>query len=180
MSYNGIGLQSARGSGTSGYIQSNLSANKKNASEDLTSGHYKKRKLEQKLRVRHGQVAKVVKPISQAVDKERELSRRVEIQCMELRDELEEKGVSEEQIKQKVNNLRSKLKESKKGSESELELELELNQNKEQIRLPNKSELTVSLVDSLSTETRTTYQYQPRFNSRTNSKEIRVTHKSDE
>ena len=79
--YNNIGLQTARGSGTNGYVQRNLSLLRSrkekveyNTNEDLA-------KLEQ---------MNTKKPNQEILEHERK--RRIELKCMELQDLMEDQG----------------------------------------------------------------------------------------
>lgn len=95
MSYNGIGLSTVRGSGTSGHIQRNLSTIRprhvhKSMTQDFKALDSSKRKANPEI-VAH------------------ERKRQVELKCIELQDELEEAGVDEEEIEERVSQLRSKL-----------------------------------------------------------------------
>lgn len=89
--YNGIGLQTARGSGTNGYIQRNLS-------------HVKPRdapRPQSEEKVRH------IEPDEKILEHDRK--RKVEVKCIELQDELEEQGVPDDQIEERVSALRKEL-----------------------------------------------------------------------
>lgn len=104
MSYNGIGLQSARGSGTSGYVQTNLAL-----SPGSAQGTYKKRRLISKRRAN-----KVRSKVNEAQKHKARLDiathskrREIEVECMELREKLEEAG--DDLIEQRVTDLRLKL-----------------------------------------------------------------------
>ena len=91
MSYNGIGLSTARGTGTNGYVTRNLSALKA----------YKR------FPQQNNQVEEPVKekqPNKDILNHERK--RKIEIACLELEDELLEKGVSQQEIEMKINQLR--------------------------------------------------------------------------
>ncbi|CEF65018.1 Serine/arginine repetitive matrix protein 2 [Strongyloides ratti] len=86
--YNGIGLQTARGSGTSGHIQTNIAGTKfvrKPKNENLD---------------------KIVEKAEYELNKgpnlellEHERKRQVEIKCLHLEDKLEEEGIPEDEIK---------------------------------------------------------------------------------
>jgi serine/arginine repetitive matrix protein 2 len=97
MSYNGVGLATARGSGTNGYVQRNLShvkarpAVRKDAVNYLTAPEHQ-----------------LSRPANQEI-LEHERKRRIEIKCLELQDDLEENGVGEDEIEIKVQELREKL-----------------------------------------------------------------------
>ncbi|ORZ17668.1 hypothetical protein BCR42DRAFT_292447, partial [Absidia repens] len=95
--YNGIGLTTARGSGTNGYVIRNLShvrpppANKQNKSQD----DFRKAPPTER------------KPNKELV--QHDLKRKVEVQCMELRLSLEDDGLDETDIDKKVDDLRQTL-----------------------------------------------------------------------
>ncbi|KAA8906495.1 hypothetical protein TRICI_005160 [Trichomonascus ciferrii] len=117
MSYNGIGLPTPRGSGTSGYIQKNTTANAANR-----AGMYERRRQNELEALRSKEEFSRTNVSDRRVDKdllEHEQKRKIEAQCFELRDELEEEGkLSEEQIDEEVQKLRDKLTaESKKNKD---------------------------------------------------------------
>lgn len=114
MSYNGVGLQTARGSGTSGYVETNLAAavNKSQSKPDeLVHGHYKKRKLLQQEEERRRKQAVVAdnKIQSQAEIVEHMSKRQIDLKCAELRDQLEDDSEDESVIAHKVDALRERL-----------------------------------------------------------------------
>ncbi|WFD29280.1 RNA-splicing factor [Malassezia sp. CBS 17886] len=96
--YNGIGLQTARGSGTNGYVQRNLSSlrPRENAHKSSLPMH-----RSEETKVRH------VQPDEKILEHERK--RKVEIQCLELQDELEEQGVADAEVARRVAELRASL-----------------------------------------------------------------------
>ena len=76
--YNGIGLQTARGSGTNGYVQRNL-------------GHVRRRNNKTGYR----KVEEPAMPKQRKANKdilEHQRKRQVEVKCMELRVQMEERG----------------------------------------------------------------------------------------
>jgi serine/arginine repetitive matrix protein 2 len=79
MSYNGIGLQTARGSGTNGYVQRSL-ANIKRKSQTPYSRDQDYDRPQTKTR----------KPNPEIMEHNRK--REIEVQCLELQDKLEEEG----------------------------------------------------------------------------------------
>jgi serine/arginine repetitive matrix protein 2 len=95
MSYNGVGLQSVRGSGTSGYVQRNLSVPKP------------RRRLE----LMHDQIAApepaYKKPNADIL--QHAAKRTVELKLMELRLLMEEQGYGETEILEKLGEARSGL-----------------------------------------------------------------------
>jgi len=100
MTYNGIGLMTARGSGTNGYVQANL-ANvflPKQKSQYLTEEDIKKAEAEINR-----------KPNQELLTHEKK--RRVELKCLELQDLMEEQGYKDDEIAQKVNEYRTLLLE---------------------------------------------------------------------
>jgi len=99
--YNGIGLQTARGSGTNGYVQRNLSALRFQRSNKSYEDVDREAELfEQRL--------------GRAPNKGlllHEKKRKIEIKCIELADLMLEQGYDEEEIKRKVASYREILKE---------------------------------------------------------------------
>ena len=79
--YNGIGLQTARGSGTNGYIQRNLSSIKKSRQRV----DYKTEEDIQKFE------ASINRPPNEEL-LEHQRKRTIEVKCLELEERLEEKG----------------------------------------------------------------------------------------
>lgn len=96
--YNGIGLQTARGSGTNGYVQRNLAfvKNKKERVDYKTEEELNK--LDQGLNKQ---------PNQDILDHERK--RKVELKCMEMQELMEEQGYSEKDVADKVNMFRKML-----------------------------------------------------------------------
>ncbi|KAI8600124.1 hypothetical protein EDD21DRAFT_306974, partial [Dissophora ornata] len=94
MSYNGIGLSTARGSGTNGYIVRNL-------------GHLRHRKTDFLQADPYDDEPKIRKPNAELVQHEQKRS--IEVKCMTLQDELEDEGVDEEEVERQVSALRVKL-----------------------------------------------------------------------
>ena len=103
-----VGLSTPRGSGTSGYVQRNLSllkprshpytANSKESSLDLPT--HRPRKPDQAI-LNHDRL------------------REIEVKVFDLRDQLEEEGVDEEEIEKREEELREKLvAEMEKGGKS--------------------------------------------------------------
>ncbi|WFD45650.1 RNA-splicing factor [Malassezia furfur] len=91
--YNGIGLQTARGSGTNGYVQRNLSSIRPRDAP----------------RAQPQEKARIFEPDQRILDHERK--RKIEIQCIELQDELEEQGLPDDEIEARVDALRARLRE---------------------------------------------------------------------
>ncbi|KAF8477111.1 cwf21 domain-containing protein [Kalaharituber pfeilii] len=90
-----VGLSTPRGSGTSGYVQRNLSHLKPRSNpypppKDLEHSRQRLRQPDKDI-LTH------------------EKKRDIEVKCVELRDKLEEEGVDEEEIEEKVSELRKKL-----------------------------------------------------------------------
>ncbi|KAI9293505.1 cwf21-domain-containing protein [Neoconidiobolus thromboides FSU 785] len=93
--YNGIGLNTARGSGTNGYVVKNLSnvkprSKREDSEENSNSTLLPNRKPDKEILLH-------------------EKKRKIEVECMELRVELEDEGLEEEDIDDKVDALRQKL-----------------------------------------------------------------------
>ncbi|KAJ3164017.1 RNA-splicing factor [Geranomyces variabilis] len=94
MSYNGIGLSTARGSGTNGYVQRNLSTLRP-----------RERTRDQPIDDRPPPMRKANKEILDHAKK-----RQIELQCAVLQDELETRGdLSEDEIDTQVDKLRKEL-----------------------------------------------------------------------
>lgn len=106
MSYNGVGLSTPRGSATSGYIQTNIANRALNATGEFAYNRDsdEAEKISQKRLQREA--------ANQTADVEileHRRKRKVEVACMELQDELEEQGLGEDEIDEKVENLRRQL-----------------------------------------------------------------------
>ena len=81
--YNGIGLQTVRGSGTSGHVQSNKFAVRNRASNGGSGGGGGNR---------NGNASNSSRPKPNAAILEHNRLREIEVKLAELEDELEEKG----------------------------------------------------------------------------------------
>ncbi|OBA14537.1 uncharacterized protein OGAPODRAFT_43800, partial [Ogataea polymorpha] len=104
--YNGIGLSTARGSGTNGYVQRNLSNLHGNARIDESGGkQYLRRQLRQKNERK--QVATTVR--DRDIDLH-ERKRQLEIKVMEYREKLEDDGLEDSEIDKKVEEYRERLR----------------------------------------------------------------------
>jgi serine/arginine repetitive matrix protein 2 len=97
MSYNGVGLNTARGSGTNGYVQRNLSHIKAKPAMRKDTVNYLEAPEHQLSRPANKEI----------LDHERK--RLVEIKCLELEDELTEQGLEETEIESRVDQLRQEL-----------------------------------------------------------------------
>lgn len=107
MSYNGIGLQTARGSGTSGHVQTNLA---KRGNHDHHT--YESRQRETARQLKQQTLAAHHQKQLEARDKLRddfEAKRAIEVQCAQLRDQLEDDSEDDEVIEAQVAQLRAKL-----------------------------------------------------------------------
>lgn len=103
--YNGIGLTTPRGSGTSGHVQRNWALVRK------------KEKTTQKDDKKLEQIHK--KPNQEILDHAKK--RKVEVKCAELADILEDQGLAEEEIETRVNNYRQLLLKNDKKAAKILE-----------------------------------------------------------
>ncbi|KAI7903182.1 cwf21 domain-containing protein [Cokeromyces recurvatus] len=93
--YNGIGLSTPRGSGTNGYVVRNLSFVKPPPKQrDYNTNDIKAN-------------PKVKKANAAILDHDRK--RKVEVKCMELQIKLEDEGLDEDEIEEKVEDLRKTL-----------------------------------------------------------------------
>ncbi|KAL9931236.1 hypothetical protein V8E36_009913 [Tilletia maclaganii] len=100
--YNGVGLQTARGSGTSGYIQRNKSA--LTYRDDYGNS-------DRNMRRDRDQSGPSIRQADKGI-LEHDRKRKVEVRCMELRDELEDKGLPEDEVEDQVSRLRETLIEA--------------------------------------------------------------------
>ncbi|CAG4912629.1 unnamed protein product [Colias eurytheme] len=99
--YNGIGLQTPRGSGTNGYVQRNWASVRRTKD----SVNYRTEEEIAKL-----DSASNKQPNREILDHERK--RKVEVKCTELEDQLEEQGLPKEEIAARVAAFRSMLSET--------------------------------------------------------------------
>lgn len=111
MSYNGIGLKSAKGSSTSGYVQRNVGDARAERIGESKGKHYYKRQLNEK---HQEKVEKQRKFADLSLDKEildHETKREIEVKVMEYRDkvEAENSNMEDEEIDQLVDKYRIKL-----------------------------------------------------------------------
>jgi serine/arginine repetitive matrix protein 2 len=128
--YNGIGLQTARGSGTNGYVQRNLSA--------IVS---KKRKIEyQDEKDRQLSKPFINKPINDDIA-EHQRKRQIENKCLEYEERLKEQGLKSDEIEKRLKSYRERIQEESKVKRSKKEekffeffKELDLQKEKEKIR----------------------------------------------
>lgn len=112
MSYNGIGLPTPRGTGTSGYVQRNASALTP-AAQARRGAYGRRQEDDSRAREREARFHRT-NYVERKVDAgvlAHERRRAIEVECMALRDELEDQpGISEAEIEQRVDDLRSLLK----------------------------------------------------------------------
>jgi serine/arginine repetitive matrix protein 2 len=111
--YNGIGLATARGSGTNGYVTRNLSFVRTNRD---SKPEYKPDEETKKLEAyinRKGN-AELLK---------HDRKRKIELKCVEMEDMMRDEGYSEEEIQQKVEKFRKQLLE-KESQREQVEIEL--------------------------------------------------------
>ena len=99
--YNGIGLSTVRGSGTSGYVQRNLSH---------VPATKEKRKIDYKTEAELKKEEKIRGPNQGILDHEKK--RKVEVKCAELEDLLVDQNLGEEEINEKVTAYRKMLMQS--------------------------------------------------------------------
>lgn len=110
MSYNGIGLQTPRGSGTSGYVQKSLSGPKR---EGLRQ---KRERQAQEDRIRESEAKKrLVRQAAGGEILDHDRKRLIELKCMDLRDKLEDEDVEDEEVEKRVAELRRKLTKERDG-----------------------------------------------------------------
>jgi hypothetical protein len=116
MSYNGVGLSSAKGSGTSGFIQRNLGNIKTRENQETKGKHFYKRQLNEK---KNEKIEKLKKISSLPLDKDihdHQLKKEIEIKVMEYRDKMEEEqsDLDDGEIDKLVDAYRIKLMKNKK------------------------------------------------------------------
>jgi hypothetical protein len=92
--YNGIGLSTARGSGTNGYVQRNMSFVKQQKKKTFDRDAYETSSLRQ--------------PNKEILLHEQK--RMIEVKCLELQLQLEDDGVDEVEVLKQVGELRLSLK----------------------------------------------------------------------
>lgn len=96
--YNGIGLDTARGSGTNGYVQRNLSFIRNHKDRVDYKSEEELKKLDQ---------AMIKQPNKEILDHDRK--RKVELKCLEMQELMEEQGYSQDEIDKKVSMFRTML-----------------------------------------------------------------------
>lgn len=113
-----LGLQTARGSGTTGHIQKNVSRNSKGKSSVV--GHYEKRRAVKSGRAREEHIVEKSKERREERAKINEHNRRrdIEVRCVELKESLEETDENEETIDKKVQEFRKDLVDGPMAVES--------------------------------------------------------------
>src|ERR1700760_3549455 len=100
-----VGLSTPRGSGTSGYVQRNLSHLKprdRNNGAPYSLENFQKHKQRE--------------PDAEILEHERK--RQIEVKLFELRDKLEDEGVDDDEIDDQVDKLRKKLEADSKKDKS--------------------------------------------------------------
>ncbi|CAG2119387.1 unnamed protein product [Medioppia subpectinata] len=96
--YNGIGLQTARGSGTNGYIQRNLSFVKQIKDKIQYKSEDDFKRLERELnKVPNKEIL------------EHQNKRQIELKCLQMEEQMELQGFTEEVIDRKVKEYRKEL-----------------------------------------------------------------------
>uniref|UniRef100_A0A1I8AJT2 Cwf21 domain-containing protein n=1 Tax=Steinernema glaseri TaxID=37863 RepID=A0A1I8AJT2_9BILA len=113
--YNAIGLGTARGSGTNGYVQSNLSSLPSSKNRTECSPEEAAKKAEAELNR---------KPNSELLEHMRR--RQIELKCVELEDVMENKGFAQDEIERKVGEYRKLLLDEIESGELNLDKELDL------------------------------------------------------
>ncbi|XP_013790911.2 serine/arginine repetitive matrix protein 2-like [Limulus polyphemus] len=107
--YNGIGLQTPRGSGTNGYVQRNLSL---------------VRRVKDKVNYKTEEDIKKLDALANKQPNEdilaHERKRKVELKCMEMQELMEEQGYCQEEIDKKVAAFRLMLSEKIDTGEQEV------------------------------------------------------------
>ncbi|RHY25209.1 hypothetical protein DYB32_008465 [Aphanomyces invadans] len=101
MSYNGVGLRTARGSGTNGYVMRNLSY--------VKPAHIRERERQAQMKYAMLEEPHNKHPVNKQILLH-EKKRQVEVKVMELRDELEEQGCDDDEIEEKCAAFREKIR----------------------------------------------------------------------
>ncbi|OMJ10968.1 Serine/arginine repetitive matrix protein 2, partial [Smittium culicis] len=113
--YNGIGMSTSRGSGTNGYVVKNLSVLRpKRARLDDGRGEDRDESeefKEKKMQAREKMESEIL---------EHEYKRKIELECIKLQDELEDKGMEEDLVEEAVDKLRNDLLERYASGRPEL------------------------------------------------------------
>ncbi|KAK9382547.1 uncharacterized protein V2V93DRAFT_365405 [Kockiozyma suomiensis] len=113
MSYNNIGLSTARGSGTNGFIQANkANVRPRDPNRERQFRRYEDSEYGTKDDLEIRRDAKRRKSAKEIVD--HDAAREIEVKCMELRIQLEDDEVDDEEIEKRVENLRKSLLDPKK------------------------------------------------------------------
>lgn len=108
MSYNGIGLQTARGSGTNGYVQGN---------KFHRSASRLQRQEWKDLKTIHGSGPQGSRKPDEAI-LEHNRKREIEAKLMQLEDDLEERGASAEEIAEKLKEARARFERESERKKS--------------------------------------------------------------
>lgn len=107
MSGNGIGLKTARGSGTSGYVSRSLASIGDKVAQD-----YAKERISKKKSTKQSNTQKAAVEESLRSDLlTYQISRKIEQECARLRDKLEDDDISDEEIEKRVTLKRNELLE---------------------------------------------------------------------
>lgn len=173
--FNGIGLQTPRGSGTSGHVQKNTAVKK-------TEGIREKRKREAADEHRRLIKAKMVEARRNAgVEVRRhDQKRKIEVKCMELRENLEDQELDDLEIDRRVAAFRSKLitehksedekKESEEGKvlvdDSEKDFAHGLENDKTNVKSNEKETLPQKNESQKESTLEPLYNYVPRYEKR--------------
>ena len=113
--YNGIGLQTARGSGTNGFVQRNLSHVRVNKDRTDYKPDEEQKKLEAYM-ARKGNAELLM----------HERKRKIELECAEMEDMMAEQGYSQKEIDHKVAKFRKqKLDKLNNSNSDSFELEVD-------------------------------------------------------
>jgi len=107
--YNGIGLSTARGSGTNGYVQRNLSFIRRHKDKVDYKSEEEMKKMDSMLTKAPNQDILL-----------HDRKRKVELKCMEMQELMQDQGYSAEEIEKKVSTFRTMLL-AKEGVTDELD-----------------------------------------------------------
>ncbi|GMG51286.1 unnamed protein product [Ambrosiozyma monospora] len=116
MSYNGIGLSTARGSGTNGYVQRNLSNLHKGKKGESEGKLFLQRELKKQQQERKSKLEKATADFFDNDISEHEKKRAIEVKVMDYRETLEDDdSLDDDEIEKRVVAFRMKLVNGNKG-----------------------------------------------------------------
>ncbi|ESN96269.1 hypothetical protein HELRODRAFT_68390 [Helobdella robusta] len=110
--YNGIGLETARGSGTNGFVQRNLSFIKRHKDRVDYKSEEEIKKLDWQLNKEPNQEILI-----------HDRKRKIELKCLEMEELMEDQGYTQDEITKKVSAFRKMLMQKEESTNSSIELD---------------------------------------------------------